>query len=304
MPPIKTTASPATYLFGTDFSVASRAALLQAANLAVFAGARLVIAHVRPDPRAPAPGLVDASGARTTGDAISEALDGCCRVAREHGAEAEPVTLMGYPPEELSRHAAEIGADALIVGSLGRTGIEHFLLGSIAEQTARRAPCVVVVARADTAAADGYRNALVATDFSAAAAAALAAACELAAVDGRIELFHVATPPSSLGVGLGSGPVTPAVDREIQESIDAAMAARIERHRSARVRIEQSRATGPIASKILDKLEERAFDLVALGSHGRSGLKRLLLGSTAEKVIRHAPCSALVYPTAALEDSD
>lgn len=288
-------------LLGTDFSVSADAALVQAANLAARTGGEVVVTHVRPHKDAIPPMLLEAyetSGIEAT-EAIAQALDERCETIRAKGARANQTILIGDPPAALAEYAASIGADLIVVGSLGKTGLERLLLGSVAERTVRYARTPVLIARADTGAAHGYRSIVVATDFSETADAALDMACEVATDDGRVELFHVMMPAQAIGVGFGTGPISPATTQKLQEWADEAARARIARHRSERVRLEFSSTLGPIAGSILDKLDERAFDLVVLGSHGRTGFKRLLLGSVAEKVIRHAPCSALVVPAAA-----
>ncbi|MGA1999681.1 MAG: universal stress protein [Terriglobales bacterium] len=63
---------------------------------------------------------------------------------------------------------------------------------------------------------------------------------------------------------------------------------------SAGFRVSTSVAEGNAKSVILDKAAEWHADLIALGSHGRKGLERFLLGSVSEAVARHAPCSVLI----------
>jgi propanol-preferring alcohol dehydrogenase len=285
-------------LFGTDFSTAADAALVQAVNLARREERELVIAHVRPDRSRIAEALRDLydEDEDTAGDAVGRELRARCERARIADVPAREAVLTGDPAEALTDLAAKIDAETLVVGSLGKTGLERFLLGSIAEACIRQAPCRVLIARGDTGARNGYRDILVATDFSAAADAALASATELVVADGRVELLHVMTPPAAMGAGFGTGPVSPAINDKLRDSVEAACAERIDRHRSVRAQLAHTAVFGPIAATILDKLEERAFDLVALGSRGGGGLSRALLGSVAEKVVRHAPCSALVYP--------
>lgn len=287
-----------TILFGTDFSTAADAALVQAINLARREDAELVIAHVRPDRSVIAEAVRElyGEGDGAEADSLASELRARCIRAREQGVGAHHTVLDGDPARALAEHARAIGADTLVVGSFGKTGVERFLLGSTAEQAIRRAPCPVLVARADTGATHGYRSVLVATDFSGAADLALARAADLVASDGRIELFHVMTPPSGVGVGFGAGPVDPEIEDRLRASVTDALERRAAQHSSCRARLEHSAMFGPIARTIVDKLDERAFDLVALGSHARTGLERAFIGSVAEKVVRHAPCSALVFP--------
>jgi nucleotide-binding universal stress UspA family protein len=73
------------------------------------------------------------------------------------------------------------------------------------------------------------------------------------------------------------------LDRWVEEAV-----------RRAPGRVRGEMLHGPPAERILAFLREGRFDLVAMGTHGRKGLKRLMLGSVAEKVVREAPCSVLV----------
>jgi nucleotide-binding universal stress UspA family protein len=66
-------------------------------------------------------------------------------------------------------------------------------------------------------------------------------------------------------------------------------------HKTAEVPVETVARQGRAGQEVFEVLDEdRAFDLVVLGSHGRTGIKRALLGSVAEVVVRHARCPVLV----------
>jgi nucleotide-binding universal stress UspA family protein len=59
------------------------------------------------------------------------------------------------------------------------------------------------------------------------------------------------------------------------------------------LRVESKLLTGPVANEITDFAEQGQFDLIVMGTHGRTGLRHLVLGSVAEKVVRTAPCAVL-----------
>ncbi len=63
---------------------------------------------------------------------------------RECGIEAEEITREGYPATVIEEEAQEVGADLIVIGSHGRTGLKHMLLGSIAERVVQKAPCAVL----------------------------------------------------------------------------------------------------------------------------------------------------------------
>ena len=74
---------------------------------------------------------------------LREAADAAGKV----GVSVETKVLTGIPSEEISRLAQELSADLIIMGTHGRTGVSHLLLGSVAEKVVRRAPCPVLTVR-------------------------------------------------------------------------------------------------------------------------------------------------------------
>jgi len=116
-------------LFPTDFSPASEAAGRVAREMAVQAGARLHVLHVVPpvtDPSLPAESL--ARAARSLAD----------------GLRVETVLLSGWAGRNIVDYAREKRIDLIVVGTHGRTGITHAILGSVAETVVRLAPCLVL----------------------------------------------------------------------------------------------------------------------------------------------------------------
>ncbi len=71
--------------------------------------------------------------------------------ARAEGVDADLVMSAARPIEAISGAAAELGADLVVMGTRGRSGMKHLLLGSVAERTVRTAPCPVLTVRADAA---------------------------------------------------------------------------------------------------------------------------------------------------------
>jgi universal stress protein A len=116
-------------LFPTDFSRASEAAGRIAREMAVQAGARLHVLHVVPpvtDPSRPAEHL--AGAARNLAD----------------GLRVETALLSGWAGRNIVDYAREKRIDLIVVGTHGRTGITHAILGSVAETVVRLAPCLVL----------------------------------------------------------------------------------------------------------------------------------------------------------------
>jgi universal stress protein A len=135
---------------------------------------------------------------------------------------------------------------------------------------------------------------LVPIDLSAYADQALAYAIRLAStLEARLTLLHVMQPLPMAGVDMGvTLPATylQEVEAEVQRSMEAALA----RVTAAGLTGEQVVLYGVPFQEIVDTAKARQVDLIIMGTHGRTGLLHVLLGSVAEKVVRLAPCSVLV----------
>jgi len=134
-----------------DFSDASRAALETAADLAGRHGASLTLFHAYP-----VPGYTFPDGSFV---ASSKMLDELADQARRHLDEwkaiatslgmtsVESATAVGEPAYEIITFAKEQAIDLVVVGTHGRTGLTHALMGSVAERVVRKAPCPVLTVR-------------------------------------------------------------------------------------------------------------------------------------------------------------
>ncbi|HVY46768.1 MAG TPA: universal stress protein [Minicystis sp.] len=129
-----------------------------------------------------------------------------------------------------------------------------------------------------------FQHILVATDFSACAALAVDVAVDLAQQFGaKLTLLHVFEPPLQYDMGW-SYPIPPMVD--LQAVDEQALEAELERLRARFPAIEAVSSSGSAWRRILAIAKARGADLVVMGTHGRHGLPRALLGSVAEKVVR------------------
>lgn len=135
---------------------------------------------------------------------------------------------------------------------------------------------------------------LYATDFSANAEAALPVASELAKEGrGRLVVLHVERPPlATLGGIAGVPPLPSEYDRQrLEEELKGIQPAQ------TGIAVERRLVYGDPAAVILKMAQEIGADLIVMGTHGRTGLRRLLMGSVAEQVVRKAPCPVLTVRT-------
>jgi len=128
------------------------------------------------------------------------------------------------------------------------------------------------------------------TDFSTASDAALEHAAALAASSGAsLLIVHVEEPPLAYGGGeLYYGIPEPDSERILKMLEDV-------RPKNAAVPFTHRLTMGDPAGEIVRLAEEEKVDMIVLGTHGRTGMTRLLMGSVAEVVVRRAPCPVLVY---------
>ena len=142
------------------------------------------------------------------------------------------------------------------------------------------------------------RKILVATDFSESSRAALEQAAELArALNASLELIHVWEIPAFLPGELlvSDGTAQASLMAMVQNRANQRMATLVAEAEHEGIHLNAiSCVLGIPHASIVDAATAGQHDLVVLGSHGRTGLTRVLLGSVAERVVRHAPCTVVV----------
>ena len=198
----------------------------------------------------------------------------------------------------LADKARDVDADLIIVGNRGRGGIRTMLLGSVSAEVVDSAPCPVLVARGTQ-----LRRILLANDGSQLARAAqetLAAWPVLA--DVPVEVMSVAHGHHPWEESITSSskepwPATPPTVESAAETEHAEIARRsAERLGGCGREVSWSVGAGDPARVLVEEAEAKGIDLIVLGTHGRTGLDRLMLGSVARNVLTHAHCSVLIVP--------
>jgi nucleotide-binding universal stress UspA family protein len=290
-----------TILVGCDLSASSDQALDRAIGIAGLHGAKVVLVHAQADD-AP-PGEIDREALQQLGEVSAavrahDARELADRMARIEalGLTVDLVSRLGPPEEVLAQAAADRGAELIVIGSHGHTGIARMLLGSVASSTIRHAACDVLVCRGP-AARTPFLRPLVATDFSPVSGKVLRHTARVAAPGAAFDVVHAwQLPTGSWGatlLGAARFPwstVRDAVVAAARSQIDKLVAEHAAQGRTLEVELVQ----GPPAQVITHAAERAGNDLIAVGAHGRRGMRRLLLGSVAESTIRHSPCSVLV----------
>lgn len=147
-----------------------------------------------------------------------------------------------------------------------------------------------------------FKHILVPTDFGEPSDRAVDVAALMAAMfESRLTLLHASWLPPSAYAAYAEGLYWPAeeVAKESQKALDAAVA----RAQKAYPKTESAVVKGEPWQAILDAAQERGCDLIVMGTHGRRGLSRMLIGSVAEKVVRLSPVPVLTVCGKAEQDA-
>lgn len=286
-------------LVPVDFSDASKSALDHAVLYARALELDIELLHVAPDYFAPQHGLAGPNyvgvaelHAQLMDSALKNIAHMGSQLEKQSGIHVATHVSSGHAIEAIAAYAKESHAELIVAATHGRTGFDHFLMGSVCERILRVAPCPVLVARQPDGVSPKVRRVMVPVDCSGTSLRALERASTIANHFGaELEILHVWEQPYFIK---GARPAPELVDRFRQDAHDKLeqflAAADVPTH----ARQAPTMLVGAPAVTILGRVSEQPPDLIVMGTHGRSGLKHLVLGSVAETVTRYAPCSVLV----------
>jgi nucleotide-binding universal stress UspA family protein len=236
-------------------------------------------------------------------DALMENAGETRRAAMENDAEARTgVDITSHlvrgitPGETIVESASNLGSDLIVMGTHGRRGLSHMLLGSVAERVVRTATVPVLTVRSDaTVNPDGIRRILVPHDFSEASATAIGHAVEWArAIEAEITLLHVVEPvvyPEFYSVDVLPDDLMGRLTARSEKALETAAADLTES-----VPTRTAVAVGRAAETITAFADPDDFDLVVMATRGLSGIEHALLGSVAESVLRRCRVPMLTIP--------
>lgn len=209
------------------------------------------------------------------------------------GVDARSEVRLGDPATEVVRAVEALDASLVAMASHGRSGPARWLLGSVAERVLRSCPCPLLLVNASAAehSVHGvvFRRILVPLDGSALAARVVPLAGELARRAGaEVVLARFGWHPTS-ELPAASSIALPETEDELRASLAPAQSTLAALGVPTRTRV----GYGAAAGQILDAVAAEEADLVAMTTHGRSGLDRWAFGSVAEKVLRACPVPLL-----------
>ncbi len=265
-------------LVATEFSSRCAKAVARAAQLAGETGANLTLVHVSDDGETGRSALEEAAAASGAGWRLGT----------------------GDPSTFILDTARDTSADLVVVGVPKRSSVRDFLSGTAAEKIIRQSPVPVLMAVA--ASPQPYRKVMLATDFSEASEKAVAGLKKTGlAADGLIHLVTIYDTPE-IPLMMRAGTTTAGIDAYIVEQ------GRIAAGKLA----EFNTRTGAGAAANIPKVSEASTgrmictvakdigaDLIVVGTQGLTGIRRFVLGSVAEEVLRLSEVDVLTVPAGA-----
>lgn len=280
------TEHPLSVLVGSAQPSAASPALQRA--LALPSSGKLTVLHVTP-PEAPA-----------KGGALRQLAQVVTRTAGDRQPPVLPLVDRGAPHERLVLHARVDEVDLVVLDRhTRRSPVREFFLGTTAERVVRTSAAPVLVVNAPPA--GPYERPLIALDLSPASLEALELTLRIATpTSGVFDVVHVYEAPNEMLYRSRHVRLAPegilAYRRQCKLEAGGRLEAALSRLERPGVRFRVAMRLGDPRVAVLKEARRRGSDLIALGTRGRSGLGRALLGSVASEVLAAAPCDVLVAP--------
>ncbi len=262
-------------LLSADGSVLCEGAVREAINLAKTCGSKLYIISVAEVPEFPefiaTPSMAEKLEADT-----KRYLESLKEKAEKEGVSCEILVRSGVEPYQyIVDEAAKNNVEMMIMGRRGRTGLMRLMMGSVTAKTIGHAPCKVMVV--PRYAKLNFEKILIATDGSIFSELASREAISVAKRTGSsLIALSVAKKDENLPVA--------------KESVD--MVRQVAEREG--IKVEALTLKGEPYEVIVKTAEQKNAGLIVVGSYGRTGIERLLMGSVTERVIGHSGCAVLV----------
>lgn len=227
-------------------------------------------------------------------------------IAKKYALSLNPKNIhapTGRPFERICQLARRIGADLIVIATRGNTGLKHLVLGSTAERVVRYSPCPVLVVRHPgrkkaIGAPFRKKKILVPVDFSKDSLQGLNYAKAMAKEFGStLVLLHSVHFQYYVTSDEYARYDLPLLMRQTEEAARKQMR-ELERQTDWEgTKVETLIEAGHPGQQICDRAKDHGVDFIVTSTHGATGLKHVLVGSTAEFFVRHAYCPVLVVPS-------
>ena len=294
--------TPEHILIPHDFSACSKQAMAFAIEMAAHTGAELHILHVEViHSEGVLPEDAHKTKAQILHDHLKKEIQQC---ALEQDLYVSDINAIRYvvlrnisASAAIIQYCTDYNIDLVVMGTHGRKGLSRSLLGSVAEEVVRLAPATVLTVREQervSPLSDQLERIVVPVDFSEFSGAALHYTKELAAsFNATLDVIHVIEErlhPAFYNTGVFSiYDIEPRIESKILEELKAFYS----NTTGPEVKAGFTILYGNPAKEILHRLETQQADILVISTHGLTGVKRALLGSVAERLVREAPCPVI-----------
>ncbi|MBI5741794.1 MAG: universal stress protein [Nitrospirae bacterium] len=280
-------------LLSTDGSEFSEGAVREAIKLSKTCSGKILaisVIETNPEYETIAPQLIEKAGKETR-----MRLESVKEMCSKEGVDCEITARQGEEPYRYIVEEAEKNkADLIVLGRRGRTGLKRLMMGSVTAKVIGHAPCDVLVV--PKAADVDFRKILVATDGSkygdaaVSEAIAIAKRCDAPLVIISVVPSETESPFDIVHSQMQKGLISDQETLQAETVVKAAKNLAEENGVNARAFIY----AGKPYDAVLETAKEQRVNLIVVGSHGRTGIARLLMGSVTERVIGLAECAVLV----------
>ncbi|MGD9742567.1 MAG: universal stress protein [Dongiaceae bacterium] len=278
-------------LAATDFSIRSQRAVRRAGLLAGERDAELILVHVVDDDQPAA--LVDIEK-REAGRYLDEQIES---LAELRGRRCRSIVAAGDPFDGILQTAKSCAADMIVMGAHRKHMLRDILVGTTIERVIRTGHYPVLMVNRE--AARPYARVLAAVDMSPPSALAIKAAKALGLIDGTelsvVHGFHAFGSRKMSSAGVRQDSIDGYVAKERSQAameLAAFLAANDFGIDRSSLRIEEGNPVDVIAAAV----QETRSDLLLVGTHGRTGIVKILLGSVTEEVLRSIEADILAVP--------
>lgn len=225
-------------------------------------------------------------------------LEGVAETLEAEGLEVKAYTRSGPPAESIITFAEAEDVDLIAMSTHGRSGIGRWVYGSVADKVLRGANAPVFLIRAaedghileeaQPVSMAGYQRLLVPLDGSNLAERALSYAETWAQTfDAEVILVRVPTLPAYVSLGPDASLMVPSLLSEAYDEVDAYLANITRRLKAKGLQVHKAAVEpGAVAETIIDYAHDANVDLIIMSTHGRSGLRRWVYGSVADRILR------------------
>jgi nucleotide-binding universal stress UspA family protein len=216
----------------------------------------------------------------------TEAVDHLEELVSESSVTCHTEVEHGIPHEAIQSYLAEHDIDLVSMGTHGRTGLDRLLLGSVTERVVRTSDVPVLTTRHEPDDRSSYDRILIPTDGSESATAALDHGIAIAERSDATAHALSVVDINAVAGAYDAGPGIPHLLESLEEGCEQAVAAVEDECENRDVDIVTDVVQGTPYRAIREYVDDEGIDLITMGTHGRTGLERYLIGSVTERTVR------------------